>query len=526
MVLYKKSLKKFLQPNLHLLLIIVISLISFFIMLNHYQPPVDWDDPVRAYIVADHIVTFKEFPMSGHLSVVADIKNSAAYFYVLAFFLLIKNNYFFLGLINILLHLVTGIIIYYLGKELFGKNQGIIAFTLFSINPLIFFQTTHIWQPWVMQPVINLSFLMLVLAYKNKHYLLFFSGFALFIFAVALHYSAFPLTIVFLVVSLLILKKFRAGKLHYITWISTALITLFILYMPVFLYYLSLRSAISDNISKIKFFMPLEIPSAVVKNLFYFINNSFFHASQSIYLQVAVPLIIITTLFLYFRKLNIKTIFYSYIILCFIGALLLITSIIDFKTYTPNYHYYFTPVYGIFLILISTAIIELSKKSILLNKYFIILGCIYLGIFSHNYFNNYYIPGKLYNEPRLNPAARAIENDVREIKSREGLNTFNFFTIESFVLSHGWHYSAFLWMHLENNLKTKLVMINERDVRDFKPMHSHNPKYIYLLCPINLPGNTSHTECINEFLSDKANYNYSKTIYSSDNYSILTFIKN
>src|SRR3990167_4879771 len=64
-----------------------------------------WGDGARDFFIANHILSFREFPLLGPFNLLYDsgIYNTPLYYYILSFFLIPFNNVLTLGVVNIFL---------------------------------------------------------------------------------------------------------------------------------------------------------------------------------------------------------------------------------------------------------------------------------------------------------------------------------------------------------------------------------------------------------------------------------------
>ncbi|MBI4067226.1 phospholipid carrier-dependent glycosyltransferase [Candidatus Gottesmanbacteria bacterium] len=160
------------DKNLPKILLSIILLICLLLRVSQIDYPFafKWGDGERDTLVANHIVSYQEYPLIGPHGLLSEkgLHNSPFYYYFLAFFLYFYNSPITLALLNISLQLLTLVILYLLGKNLFGEKVALLSTLLFGLNPHLISQSEYIWQPYVSQPFGLTSFYLLFLAFSKK----------------------------------------------------------------------------------------------------------------------------------------------------------------------------------------------------------------------------------------------------------------------------------------------------------------------------------------------------------------------
>lgn len=151
------------------LIVLILLEISFLIRLHQWSSVAFHDESSRDYLVANHIYKYHESPLAGpHDEGRYFLRNSPFYFYFLALPLYIHDSLFFLEILNILLQLATIVIIYMLAKRLFGSSAALLSSAIFALGNYFITQSNILWQPYLMQPFVNLSYLILVIGYQKR----------------------------------------------------------------------------------------------------------------------------------------------------------------------------------------------------------------------------------------------------------------------------------------------------------------------------------------------------------------------
>lgn len=201
----------------------------------------------RDYLVAHHIVAYHEFPLtmeSGGFRM-----NSPAYFYFLTIPLLVKDSIISLGLFNVFLQLGALALVYMLGRALFGKLVGVMAFALFAVNENIVYQSRFVWQPYVMQPFILLSILLLYQSYARRSFRFLIGSIAAFLFAATLHQSVWALAPAYIFIAIMILYSQRRSLWHYAGSLAATFGIFILLYAPL-IFYLSRQTVFTSQFSQ------------------------------------------------------------------------------------------------------------------------------------------------------------------------------------------------------------------------------------------------------------------------------------
>ena len=169
----------------------------------------------RDYLIARHIAQYHEFPLTGPSTLIHPLLSSPIYYYFISLFLIIKDSVLFLVSVFILFQLLTITLIYKIAKS-FNPGTALIAALIFSFSVYILERSGNIWPNYAMQPFVNLSFFLLLLAYLRKSYkLLLFSTFIA-LFAAALQHSAFAMLPLLIIFVFLILKQQDKSIVHYL----------------------------------------------------------------------------------------------------------------------------------------------------------------------------------------------------------------------------------------------------------------------------------------------------------------------
>lgn len=180
-----------LSTRIAILFTLGITALRLWLYLYNY-PTLDSLDPSLEYLVASHIVNFKEFPLTGTtgLNGAASV-NSPAYYYFLAFFLLFHRSVFTLYSVNILLQAIMGLAIYSLVKNLFGSFSGLVSLFVTSLSMWGMQSSRFFFQPYLSQTVFFVSVYILSVAFRRSSYRFLITSIFLYLLAASFYLSPF-----------------------------------------------------------------------------------------------------------------------------------------------------------------------------------------------------------------------------------------------------------------------------------------------------------------------------------------------
>lgn len=519
---YLHTIKNLSGSRLYDAIFIVLLIVGFLIRLNGFYSITYTEDGSRDFLVAHHIVKYHEFPSTGPAnSDYSTLKNSPLYFYFLAFFLLFNDNFIFLGLINVFLQMATIIIIYLLAKKMFNPSIAIIASTLFNFSQSILIQSNFLWQPWVSQPFVNLSYLLLFIFYRKKNYLFLILGISFFIFAGVLHRSNFALIPLISFIIWVILKQNSYKNINFITKsinkyffiiiYSFLLIVLFNL--PLIIYFINTNQNLnflpSNQNQSLGFMYYLQTNFSTLLNMFFVSDStkSFGLDLISIYLVSSS----IIALALYQSRKN--KFFYNLLIIMYaILCPVIMASLMKLDSYR-----YLTPVLGLFIILISASINIIFTKNITLRILEVVVVILILRLSSPDLSSNLNSI-QLLPKNMPNSAIATVEQKVLSLHKEENIPNFNFFDFKSIKDGYNYGYvDAAFWANLEADLDVKLVELDDANIHNYRIVN--NGRYIFLICYRYEDITFEETSCKDKFVKE-SRYSVIEKIYSHYPFSI------
>ena len=549
--------------------LVVILLVGFIARIVNLPYPIGIEVN-RDYLIGHHILAYKEFILLGPSNLLSYPFNSPFFSYLIALFLMIKDDIFFLSLINIFLQILTIVFIYLIAKKLFSSGTALIASIFFTFSFVTLQQSTYLWQPRIMQPFINLSYLLLAMSYLKRSYLLLLVGAFVFISGVALHPAALGVLPMFLLVIILALKKQQATTARYIFFTFASLMSFLIFYLPNIIYIRTHSDSFSSNphlFSALKDLFPFKSPSDFFQTFFdntlMLLNKFFFLFNQPLFFPGFMALFIIALsiplYFFYFQKDKTKKIYFL-IIFGFIIQMLFLISIMK-SIGEPLAFYYLTPVLGLFIILISEIIHNIFSKNIIMKSMKVLFVVLVVTVFLSKYPNQYIfttvkstsqiilsntrsltatIFPNTYQNVEIKPilffkqrqdlqdVADIIKKEVLEIQKREGLEDINFFQIELYRFQikrstyYQYRHNSTLWALLEKDLNKKFVVVSDASDGYLKYKPTNDNKYVFVVC---YKYRLNHRGCTEEFLLQRPNYILIKESYSVEPFSVYVMKK-
>lgn len=511
-----------------LFLLSIILRIEVFKQYPYFQP--EYPDYGRDYLIAHHIVKYGEIPLTGpQTGEIGTTFGSPMYFYLLAALLKIYESILFLGWVNLFLQIATLLIVFYSAKVVFGRMTALITFALFGLNTHVINQSIFLWQPYIMHPFINLSYLLLLLAYLKKSYRLLLLCIPIFLIAAVLHNSVFAMLPIYIILTLLVIKKHFNYSRFYIGLGTMFIISLSLIYSSRFLYWMQ-GNPQSLNITS-SF-------GSILNELLNFFNNffsrtgtfidSFFDGLQNISplsSYILGFLIAYSSLFyIYLQKDKSRKQFFAILILCIISfltfaALMPQASLHDF------YLRHFIPIYGLFAIVISELINFYSKK-ISSSPFVIILVILTLSLSSPNLFqlikNSTNDIFNLHISYVSDPSILAVKNEILNIKKQNKLPYLNFFQFITY--REGYSDEDTFYSLLEIEFNTKLTRIDDVAFRDYSPIT--NNTYMFVICPYSISLTNHQKECPAIFFQQFPNYSLIKEVYNHYPYRIYITKRN
>lgn len=462
-----------------------------------------WGDGTRDYLVANHILNYRELPNVGPFNLLYDsgIRNPPLYFYFLALFLIPFNNILMLGFVNILLQIGVIILIFFTCKKLFGFLTGLTATAFFSFNPEVLHQSDFIWQPNLMQFFAYLALLLIVYFYFERKYLFLILSTVSLVVAFVLHNSAFPWIWPFLIIAYLLSKK-QKKLFTFLGTIFVFIILLSLFYLPSAIFLIQNNQLLHTNSSDLVFsYAGLNIP-VYVQNINQYLTNLYSYSLE--FLKAFninnwwIILILILTLSYFFKSKDSKNT-KVFVILLFI---LLILPLVFASFFNKIKLHYLTLSFGVLAIFLSKILTSLPKFKLLS----VVLVFLLFKNLSFD-FEFLYLPHTPFANLRLmDQISQSITTEVRgqysfQVKSyaQEEEVTFEYPVLSTLLL-----------VPLEEKLKQKMTKVS--DFSPYNHIQTGGSDYLLLTCH-SFTKKSNIRACLETFKAQYPNYDILKSLH-------------
>lgn len=471
----------------------VILLISFLVRINKVDFPLSfgfaWGDGTRDYLVANHILRYREFPSHGPYNALFEngIYNSPLYFYLLALMLIPINHVLTLSIVNILLQLLSIVLVYAVAKNLFGVGVGVVAAIFFSLHPQVLHHSDFMWQPNLMQPIAYLALYFLI----QKHLVSFF----LLALAADVHHSAFSWIPLF----------FLQGRKYYV-WGSLILFFLLVIfYFPI----------IYKGFAGINLGAGQMIVGSFAQYFANFISNirQFFGAFET-YQTLMLSLSAVSSL-VYFLKFKDQPKSKK---LTFFVLMLFLAPIIAASFFNKVRLHYLILSFGAFSILAAKIFISFSHRVHIFFRLFFLALLILL--FTANFTFIKQIKEPFSNQLMMDHIAAKAIKILTQIQKEEGYKDFSFFQVHSIALTDTAFYypilDTILLVPFEEKLNQSLSRVSDNA---YNHVQIGGNKYLLLSC-YKFEAKITSTECLQEFTSQFPGYEIVKSIFEGFSISV------
>lgn len=515
-----------LTNNLKLKLMTVfvcLLLVVAFLLRLRYFAYIFGGDIERDYLIAQHIIKFGEFPLSGPWNgILGALRNSPLYFYLIAFFVFIVRDIENLWLVNAFLQTLTILLVYLTSKKIFGEKVAIFSSSLLAFSLIAMIQSAVPLMPTFMFFFINLCYLFLVKGYLEKSYKYLLLSVFLLAFSIAVHISVLGIVPGFFAISILALSRdFKNYIYKFFGLIFAFLVSLIFLWAPLIKY----------CIFHAECFNPRSPSGPLIVTSFesFFQNLSgFFHSLLGLFflppfgsnmgnLEKILFAVIVFSFFAYILRKNVpaKDKVPVVLIALFIFQPGFLVSLVSAKLQV----YYIYSIFSLVLILYSKLFVEMIPKGrVFIPLYvFAIATAVWASSNYLHFFQkkSYFIETKM----EVEEAVYAVESSVLEIRSEKNIEGFEFFQVIFYNENGENVFEAYVLWELEKNFNVKLTKVADEDASNYLQLGSD--EYIYLVC-----GSLGKMEqCKNNFSAEYKKYKPVKSIYAGSKYSVLLMKK-
>lgn len=475
-------------------------------------------DGNRDYLLAHHIIKYKEFPLVGSFAY-HTVKNSPIYLYLIATFLLVKDSILTLWFVNILIQLLIIFVVYFMARKMFGIITALFASILYCFSQASLGQAHYIWSPWLMGAFINISYLLLLIYYFKKNYSLLIGSIVFFVISVAIHFSSVFLSPLFLFIIFYTLLRAKTTFLQKLAIIFIPALVFSVVFLPNYLFYRN------SNLNSVSVFSKyLSSPPDFYQNITYTVSiliHFVFNLNQN-YLSVNnfILSIIVGLIYYFYSTKNKQRVKFLIAIVSLIVVQIILFSTLDIEKSSTNIYgtmHYLIPVVTPLIILFSEIINALFFKKLILSIIGVALSILILQPSSSELSEKIttLMQQNYSNLNTTNLAANAIKDQIVTIKKIEKFSNLHFFRIKVFPEEN---LEASFWNALESEFNERFTKLNSTNPHDYKQLNDGS--YVFLICYQSI--SLSDTEkCRNSFLEYQSNYSFLQTIYSQQPFSIF-----
>ncbi len=477
-------------------------------------------DYSRDYLVANHIFSYCEIPLTGPDSnPIGEALSSPLYFYLLTIPLFISNNILSLGWLNFICQGFSLIAVCLLSKKMFGKETALLTLIFFGLSAEIINHSIYLWQPYIMESFLYVSFLFLILAAQQKRVFFLCSSIVMLLVAAALHNSVYALLPTHIFLTWHILRTLYHDTWEKLKIFSIYFIILFLIYLPSVINY----SKNSKNTTNFTFLF-----SSIFSQLFSYTNNLvertilfskifFITENGMLYLAYILLFFVLLCFYLYSIKEEKKAFFLVLVLLIvqFLFLLALLPPVLP----NPFPHRYFIPIFGVFIIILAEIITSVSAKNYFLK---VVLTLLFLYALSPNLVERSktmaFAISKdplhfFYLQYQPSPMVQAVKRRIIDIKYRKKKDSFGFFQFRNYDLYN--QNNDIFYAALEKELGAKLTEISDTERRDYKPIT--NDSYIFVICAQQ----DQIPQCLRDFLKQNPRNQHPQLVYTDANYNIF-----
>ncbi|HET7713478.1 MAG TPA: glycosyltransferase family 39 protein [Patescibacteria group bacterium] len=510
---------------LSLLAVLLLYLVFSYVTLGY---AILHSDSGRDYLIAQHIVKFGEIPLTGPVnSLVVSIKNSPVYFYLLAFFISILDDPNFISAVNILAQLISIVLVYFLGKLMFGKWVGLASSVMYAFSPMVLDNSITFWQPSIMNPFINLSLLLLAIAYFKEKSRLVPLSVAVFILATALHPSPLALIPAFAAASVITLRKLNRPQREIIHLLNVAVLTAVILFLPVAvskvasgtnLLYVNLGGKFIRSASELVSSLSTNMETLMAGMI------DFRDRVPDATIGLAFGLALLLCLLFLTRK-GLSNSKEAWLILFIFFSAVSFIVIASFTTIRLRIDH-FLPILSLIFILMAALFNLLIQDRVILKilSIVVIAGLVNIPNRTQVVIAQDLTPRYLQEKSAVDEIVNYMEKEISNIQAAVGYSQPNFFRIANYKIYKGNSitpvYDSPYIVRLEKSLNHKLVTINDFTNLGYSSINSSD--YVFVICQ-SMGVEADDDKCIADFIKGiasnsilpdqaKSNFSYSTPV--------------
>lgn len=464
-------------------------------------------DVHRDYLIANHIVSFHEYPLTGPQNSFSTFRNSPIYYYILAAFLLIYNHFLFLQVVNIVFQVCSIVLLYILYRKFASQYVSLAGVLLYTTSYAFLSHSFYMWQPYLMEPVLIGAYIYFAdFVQKRKIKYLYISG-MLFSLALALHMSVIPVFISLIFIAIYLLRHNTNTILRFLVYTTILMIVLF---LPTFLIFVSNKLYLSMNSSYFldNRFSLFIIGDKLISNIVYFFRNSFFEFNN-----ILLTLTLASFTGYWFRKDKQRIVIsMMYAIFVFHFVVLSIYS-------KASFSHYYIPVLPIYFFLLAYTWDVIVAKLMYSRYLYSAVVTLLIYIFSINGIS--LIPRTAditYHE--FNKGVEVISNKISQLEKKDHTvkQKYQVIIIWRDEFYFPWYEAPFFIHQLEKQSGSPLVRVSNTD-NNIQILNSND--YIFVLCEESI----NVAKCLPKVSKLVKGYSKKETLYDKNDYQLFFYEK-
>lgn len=443
------------------------------------------------YLVSRHIAFSGEKIAVGTFNgTLPNLGTSPLYNYILASILLVSDSLMSLSVANLILQVISIYIVYQFTDKLFGKWVALTSAIIQSFSSILILQSEWMWPPHLAFFLVNLSYLLLTLYYKDKNHIFGVLGFITLSAAATVHMSIIPLIPILLLSFFFILKKGKPRVADFI-YITASAIGSFVLFNFSLIYKhmqsgVFLSSFIVENLPNKASFV-----DKIVEHL-----RIFFAAALPNHTIIAVTVLFIGSIFYFrFEKDSSKRTLFG-LILSVVISFLILSSLIS-QALLPQH---FVPIYSLIYTVGGLIVVQVFKNGGVLKLISIVVAGL-LIYSSSNQLESLKFTNESSNHQEIAESLlTTIQNEAKDLNHDFQFRLYTSSKVAK-LPDDIWFFDIFFWSYLERDLKTQFVEIYEPGFYyDYKVLNGD--KHLIVGCLYY----EDDQNCLDEF--NKANPSY------------------
>lgn len=471
------------------------SMVLAGLSLRLVKMPAMWiGDSATDFLVAKHIVKFQDFPLTGPYPSAFPLPISPLWYWYLALFILINDKLPFMISVFALLHSLSIITVYGIGRLLFkGVKVALIAALFFTVSASEIYFSRNLWGNQVIIPFVLASVYFFLKYQKSQNVFELIVSLLFLLFANLITYASLPFILVY---AYFIFKK--TGNFKKAVLILGFYGMIFILLHFHWIYTVKTLNMTPSHLKKDI------LPVSLLKNGYFFLQSVFPFNPKTLKLAFIGLVGLIT--------INIKSFLKGFL---FIKPLMLPFSVITLTLIGGSLvrseccYTYYTAVYPFFFLVIAFLLIyDWRLRNIFLKSISLFFIIFFTVLFTTDYkrmydrHNQYLIYGEV--------TGRILEDTRRSGKK---LSDFNAVFINDQVYVD----SSIFWYFLEEKTAGKFAKVSNNRLN---LEINFWPQYLYVVC-----SDLELLICQKIMMDDFPEYRLSKKIPNFDKYIITLYSK-